>query len=87
MEQNTTTIPPDSRFHPYTVDEFIELRNIMVSITTHIPNDKMSWVWNNHNNINGTHEPQPCSCGSAAGHWRRATDTIRNFIMQKEPLL
>ena len=71
-------------YTPYTESEYNELKNIMNQITTHIPNDKMSWLWSNHNRILKTNEPQPCSCGSAAGHWRRAAETVRNFISQKE---
>jgi hypothetical protein len=87
METTVTTIPPEHTFFPYTKEEFIELRSIMKDITTHIPNDRMGWVWNNHTKISGTNEPQPCSCGSAAGHWKRAAETIRNFISTKEGLL
>lgn len=83
MEVITTTIPSE-RFYPYTPLEYAELKEIIQSITTHIPTDKMSWIWNNHNKISKTQEPQPCSCGSAAGHWRRATDTIRNFVASIE---
>lgn len=85
--EETTTIPPSDRFYPYTEAEFVDLRNTMMQITTHIPHDKMGWVWGNHNRINKTNESQPCSCGSAAGHWKRAAETIRNFISQKEALL
>ena len=87
METTVTTLPPTDRFYPYSEAEFVELRNVMMSITTHIPNDKMSWVWNNYLKITGTREPQPCSCGSAAGHWRRAAEGIREFILKKESLL
>lgn len=87
MEVHTTTIPPSDRFYPYSEAEFIDLRNVMMSITTHIPHDKMSWVWSNYLKISGTREPQPCSCGSAAGHWRRAADGVRGFITSKESLL
>jgi hypothetical protein len=83
MEVITTTISPE-RFYPYTPLEYAELKEIIESITTHIPTDKMAWIWNNHNRILNTKEPQPCSCGSAAGHWRRATDTIRNFVANIE---
>ena len=44
----------------------------------------MGWVWGNHNRILKTNEPQPCACGSAATHWQRATQTIRNFIQNVE---
>jgi hypothetical protein len=84
METTVTTIPPEYGFQPYSKEEFIEMRNIMKDITTHIPNDRMGWVWSNHNKILKTNEPQPCSCGSAAANWIRAADTIRNFISQKE---
>jgi hypothetical protein len=72
------------KYLPYTEAEYIELRQVIQSITTHIPNDKMHWVWNNHNKILKTTEPQPCSCGSAAGHWVRAATTIREFIKKVE---
>lgn len=86
MDTNTTTIPPEyfERYLPYTEAEYIELKEVMDTITTHIPTNRMSWVWNNHNKILKTKEPQPCSCGSAAGHWRRAADTIRTFISNVE---
>jgi hypothetical protein len=77
----------DNRFHPYTEDEFKELKGIIDTITTHIPNDRMGWIWGNHNRINKTSETQPCSCGSASSHWIRATETIREFVRSKESLL
>jgi hypothetical protein len=79
MEPTVTTLPP-MKYYPYTEVEYIELKSIMSQITTHIPTDRMGWVWGNHNRIMKSNEPQPCSCGSAAGHWRRAAETIRNFI-------
>jgi hypothetical protein len=71
-------------YTPYTEAEFNELKSIMETILTHIPNDKMGWVWSNHNKINNSNETQPCSCGSAASHWIRATNTIRDFITKVE---
>jgi hypothetical protein len=71
-------------YKPYTEAEYVELKTTMDTISTHIPNDKMGWVWGNHNRILNTTEPQPCSCGSAAANWIRAADTIRNFIIQIE---
>jgi hypothetical protein len=85
MENYVTTIPYFiDKYLPYTEEEYVELKSTMDSITTHIPNDKMGWVWNNHNRILKTNEPQPCSCSSAANHWVRAAETIRNFILQVE---
>jgi hypothetical protein len=86
METNTTTIPPEyfNKYLPYTEAEFNELKSIMDTITTHIPSDRMGWIWGNHNRILKTNESQPCSCGSAAAHWVRAAETIRNFITKVE---
>ena len=72
------------KYLPYTEAEYKELKEIMNTITTHIPNDRMGWVWGNHNRILKTNEGQPCSCGSASGQWIRATETIRNFIINVE---
>ena len=85
METATTTMPDFiSRYLPYTEDEYNELKSVMKDIVTHIPNDRMGWIWGNHNNILSTNEPRPCSCGSAAGLWIKAAGTIRNFIEQIE---
>lgn len=86
MESNTTTIPPEhiNPYHPYTEAEYTELKTILETITTHIPNDKMGWVWNNYKRVANTTEPQPCSCGSAAGHWRRAVDSLKDFVNKVE---
>jgi len=85
MEVNTTTLPP-MKYWPYDEVEYKELKEVMDTITTHIPHDRMSWVWNNHNKILKTKEAQPCSCGSAAAHWKRAADTIREFINRVETI-
>ena len=70
--------------HPYTEEEYIELKNVVDAIGAYIPNDKMGFIWNNYKKITKSKESQPCSCGSAAGHWRRAVDEIRNFITKVE---
>jgi len=74
----------DNKYHPYTEGEFRELKSIAETITSHIPQDKVDFVWNNHNRINGNNETKPCTCGSAAGHWKRAMETIRGFIQRVE---
>jgi len=69
-------------YTPYTEEEYIELKNVVDAIGAYIPNDKMSFIWNNYKKITNSHEAQPCSCGSAASHWRRAVEEIRNFIIK-----
>jgi len=72
------------KYLPYTEAEFIELKTTMENIITHIPTDKMGWVWSNYNKITNGNETQPCACGSASAHWIRATNTIRDFITKVE---
>lgn len=64
----------------YTEEELQELREVVNSITTHIPKDKAGYIWNNYQRIADTREPRPCNCGSAAKHWRKAVETIRQFL-------
>lgn len=72
------------KYLPYTEEEYNELKSVIKDISTHIPTDRMGWVWSNHNKILKINEPQPCSCGSASTHWIRAVSTIRDFISQIE---
>ena len=76
MEQN--------KYSPYTEAEYTELKNVADAISAYIPNDKMGFIWNNYKKITKSTEPQPCSCGSAASHWRRAVDEIKRFIDKVE---
>ena len=39
--------------------------------------------WNTFNHIRGEREPQPCMCGSAGGHWKRAVDFLHDYIKDK----
>ena len=71
-------------YTPYTEAEYNELKEVVNGITTHIPNDKMHYIWNNYKKITRSTEATPCSCGSAASHWRRAVDEIRSFIKRIE---
>ena len=64
----------------YTDSEIKEMRDFLNSITTHIPEDKAGYVWNSYKKINNTNENQPCTCGSAAQHWRKAIDSMKNYI-------
>lgn len=61
-------------------EEIVELAN---KITTYIPKDLMSSVWENYKKISGSKEPQPCSCPSSAGLWRKAMTTIRDYAEGK----
>ena len=64
----------------YTQEEFDKLKDTINSITTHIPSDKASYIWDNYLKIQGKREPRPCTCASSAKHWRKAVEVIRNYI-------
>lgn len=64
----------------YTNEEFKELVEFAGSITTHIPENKAGYVWHNYRKISGSNENSPCMCGSSAGLWRKAMETIREYI-------
>ena len=86
METNITTIPPEhiNPYHPYTEGEYNELKSVLEIISTHIPTDKMGYVWSNYLKVTKTNEPQPCACGSASAHWRRAVEGLRDFVTKVE---
>lgn len=68
----------------YTKEELDELREVVNSITTHIPTQMAGYIWNNYKRIADTNERQPCNCGSSAGLWRKAVDTIREYLKNVE---
>ena len=70
----------------YTNEEFKELSEFEKTITTHIPEAKAGYVWGNYRKIKNTTENQPCMCGSAAGHWRKAMDAIRTYVKENAEL-
>lgn len=64
----------------YTDLGFQELVKTLSEITTHIPEQTAPFIWNNYKHISGSNENQPCMCGSSANLWRKAVDTIREYI-------
>jgi hypothetical protein len=74
----------ENRYHPYTEEGYIELKQIASTIKDYIPEDKASYIWNNFKLISGDKSNQPCMCGSAAKYWGGAMNTIRDFITKVE---
>ena len=64
----------------FTNEEFKAMVGLSDSITSHIPIDKTNDVWGYYRKINNTNENQPCNCGSAAQHWLKAINSIRDYI-------
>jgi len=66
----------------YNKEELQQIKLNLDRITDRIPNDLSSWVWNTYKEITGSREPQPCTsgCPSAGKLWRKAVDTIREYV-------
>lgn len=71
-------------FHPYTEQEYLELKETFKQVTNYLPDPLIGWAWNNYKRISGSNEPQPCACGSSAALWKKAVDTIREFVSKIE---
>ena len=63
--------------------EFEGLKMTVSAITNHIPKDKMGFIWESYKRISGSKEPQPCSCPSSAGHWRKAFNVVSEYVKGK----
>ena len=66
--------------YKFSKEEIATMKERMSSFTTLIPNNLAGYIWNTYKKIKGTQEKQPCTCGSAAKHWRKAVDTINSFL-------
>jgi len=66
----------------YTEEELSGLKSMLGRINTHIPTELAGDVWNNYKKISGSRENQPCQCGSSASLWRKAVDTIHNYVKE-----
>ena len=66
-----------------TPEQLEELKSTLKEIGAYLPENKAPYIWNTFNHIRGEHEPQPCMCASAGGHWKRAVDFLHNYIKEK----
>jgi len=63
-----------------TEEEFNQLKSVMDSITTHIPEHQTGYIWDMYNKIEGNHGARPCLCTSAGKYWKAAVDALNNYI-------
>jgi hypothetical protein len=75
---------PSQIIHPLTYEEFIELRDFITKIGARLPEDKAGYVWNMFKKLTNTNEPQPCTCASSAGHWKRAVNHLYDWVKERE---
>jgi len=64
----------------YTKAELTELKEVLPTIATFIPENRAAWVWDNYKKIANTNENRPCMCGSSANLWKKAFTTIDNYL-------
>jgi hypothetical protein len=74
----------ENKFHPLTEQEYLELKDKIQSIKDYLPEMLLNYVWSTYKRITGSQEHQPCSCGSAAGLWRKAVDVLQDYIKRVE---
>jgi hypothetical protein len=55
------------------------MKTNMSRITTHIPNDLASWVWDTYKKLGGK-GAKPCSCPSSAKLWKQSVERINSFL-------
>ena len=83
MDTITTQPPvPESKYAPFTLEEFQIIQAEMNAIGVYLPSDvgAQRKLWQNCVRIRGKAENQPCSCKSSAGLWVRCIDDIKQFI-------
>ena len=71
-------------YHPFTKEEFENVKKIVAEVTTFIPRNYMNPIWESYRAITHTTEPTPCACKSSSRHWARAMDTLRKFVNERK---
>jgi hypothetical protein len=81
--EETTTIGPE-RYHPLTAEQFIKLKDVLSTITSHLPDSEAPFIWNMYNDTRGVAERQPCTCGSSGRYWAEAVKHLNSFVKERE---
>lgn len=68
----------------FSVEEYQKLKETIAPVKDYLPENLLPYIWDSFKVISGSTENRPCSCGSAALHWKRAVDTIKNYINEVE---
>ncbi len=66
--------------NPFTEEEFKKLEEELNSITSFLPDNKMSYIWTSVQKIRTKKTPQPCACRSSAKLWAEAVKDLREFV-------
>jgi len=68
---------------PFTEEEFKKLTKEISSITSFLPDNKMTYIWNSVSKLREKNSPQPCSCKSSGGLWAAAVKELKDFVNAK----
>ena len=66
----------------YTYEEISQLKDFITNLGLNLPEDRLTYVWENYKRITGSNENQPCSCQSSAGLWVKAVTAIRTYVQE-----
>jgi hypothetical protein len=73
----------ENKYHPLTEQEFNEISEFILNLGAYLPDNKTSWIWSTFNKLRDENETMPCTCASAAGHWKRAVDHIHRWVKER----
>lgn len=74
----------ENKYHPFSEEEFVQLKETLSKITTFLPEHYMDYIWNMVSRLRGQKVARPCSCKSSAKHWGAAVTDLKNFIKERD---
>ena len=72
------------KYEPLSQEEFIDLREFITTLGPYLPDNKAPYVWGMFNRLRNENEPQPCTCPSSAGHWKRAINYLFDWVNKRK---
>ena len=66
-----------------TPEQLQELKDTLSGIGAYLPENKVPYIWDTFNHVRDEQEPRPCTCASAAGHWKRAIDFLHDYVKNR----
>ena len=80
------TLMSDMNTHPFTIEEYQDIKETILPIKEFIPDSKLDLIWSWYMRLENRKESRPCSCGSAAKYWKAAVLSLRYFINKTEEI-
>lgn len=73
----------ENNYKPFDKDTYTKIVSVVSKIKNSFDANDANFIWHCCTQIRGKQEKQPCTCGSAAGHWNRCIQDIRNWIDER----